>query len=61
MFEVLILNDAIRALIANNESAMKIREEALKNGYTPLVIDGINKVIEGISNLEEINNKLAIY
>ena len=61
MFEVLILNDAIRALIANNESAIKIREEALKNGYTPLVIDGIKKVIEGISNLEEINNKLAIY
>lgn len=61
MFEVLVLNDAIRTLIANNESAMKIREEALKNGYTPLVIDGINKVIEGISNLEEINNKLAIY
>ena len=61
MFEVLILNDAIRALIANNESAIKIREEALKNGYTPLVIDGIKKVIEGISNLEEINNKIAIY
>lgn len=61
VFEVLVLNDIIRALIANNESAMKIRQEALKNGYTPLIIDSINKVIKGITNVEEINNKLAIY
>ena len=61
VFEVLVLNDTIRALIANNESAMKIRQEALKNGYTPLIIDSINKVIKGITNVEEINNKLAIY
>ena len=61
LFEVLILNDNIRTLIANNESAIEIRKEALKVGYKPLVVDGINKVIKGITNLEEINNKLVIY
>ena len=61
LFEVLILNDNIRTLIANNESAIEIRKEALKIGYKPLVVDGINKVIKGITNLEEINNKLVIY
>ena len=61
LFEILILNDDIRTLIANNESAIEIRKEALKVGYKPLVVDGINKVIKGITNLEEINNKLVIY
>lgn len=61
IFEVLILDDKIRALIANNASAMEIKAAALESGYVPLVIDGVNKVIEGITNLNELNNKLAIY
>lgn len=61
IFEVLILDDKIRALIANNASAMEIKAAALESGYMPLVIDGINKVIEGITNLNELNNKLALY
>ena len=35
--------------------------KALQSGYAPLVIDGINKVISGITNLDELNNKLALY
>ena len=61
IFEVLILDDKIRALIANNASAMEIKVAALESGYKPLVIDGINKVLEGITNLKELNNKLALY
>lgn len=61
IFEVLILNDKIRALIADNASAMEIKEAALGNGYVPLIIDGVNKVLEGITNLDELNNKLALY
>lgn len=61
IFEVLILNDEIRALIANNGSAMEIKAAALKTGYLPLVIDGVNKVFDGITNLDELNNKLALY
>lgn len=61
IFEVLILDDKIRALIANNASAMEIKAAALESGYMPLVIDGVNKVIEGITNLNELNNKLALY
>ena len=61
MFEVLILNDEIRELIVNNESAIEIRKAALETGYKPLIIDGINKVLDGTTNLQELNNKLAIY
>lgn len=60
-FEVLILNDEIRALIANDASALEIKNEAVKSGYVPLVVDGIYKVLDGITNLQELNNKLALY
>ncbi len=61
IFEVLVLSDEIRELIVNNNSAMEIRKAALKSGYQPLIIDGIKKVINGTTNLQELNNKLAIY
>lgn len=61
IFEILILNDEIRSLISEGGSAMQIKEAALKNGYKPLVIDGVNKILEGFTNLEELNNKLALY
>ncbi len=61
IFEVLIVDDNIRELIVNNTSALEIKKAALKTGYLPLVVDGIQKVINGVTNLQELNNKLAIY
>ncbi len=61
VFEVLILTDALREMIVNNGSTIEIREQAMKEGYEPLVIDGIKKVINGITTLEELNKKLLIY
>ena len=61
IYEVLILNEKLRGLIIQDDSAIEIRKEAMKNGYLPLIVDGINRVIDGTTNLEELNNKLAIY
>ena len=61
VFEVLILTDALREMIVNNSSTIEIREQAMKEGYEPLVIDGIKKVINGTTTLEELNKKLLIY
>lgn len=60
IFEVLTLNDEIKELISNDESPIKIKREALKYGYEPLEIDGIRKVINGITNMKELNKKLLI-
>ena len=60
MFEVLPITDEIREAIAKDESNIAIREIALKNGYKPLVIDGINKVIEGITTIKELKKRLGI-
>lgn len=58
IFEILKINDEIKELISNDESPIKIKKEALKYGYEPLEIDGIRKVIDGVTNINEINKKL---
>lgn len=60
IFEILQINEEIKELISNGESAIKIKKEALKYGYEPLEIDGIRKVIDGITNMKELNKKLLI-
>ena len=55
------IDDEVRDLIARDGSSMEIRAKALELGYKPLVIDGLKKVLNGITTLDEINNKLIIY
>ena len=61
VFEVLILNDEIKSLIVADRPVMEIKNIALANGYVPLIVDGINKILDGVTNLQELNNKLAIF
>lgn len=61
IFEVLTINDKIKELIVKNASSMEIKNEALKQGYRPLLMDGINKVLNGVTTLQELNNKLVLY
>lgn len=58
IFEVLNITDDIKEAIMNGKSSIEIKKEALENGYKPLIVDGINKVIKGYTTLEELNNKL---
>ena len=60
IFEILQINDEIKELISNDESPIRIKKEALKYGYEPLEIDGIRKVIDGITTMKELNKKLLI-
>lgn len=61
IFEVLTIDDEIKDLISRDASSIEIRKKALELGYRPLVVDGMKKVLEGITTLDEINNKLIIY
>ena len=60
MFEILKIDETIKELISNDESPIRIKKEALKLGYEPLEIDGIRKVIDGVTNMEELNKKLIL-
>ena len=60
IFEVLSLDDNIKELIVNGASSIEIRKEALKGNFKPLVVDGIKKVIDGITTLDELDRKIIL-
>lgn len=61
IFETLLFTDKIKEMVVNGDSTINIRKEALSENYKPLVIEGIRKVIDGITTLQEINSKLLFY
>jgi len=61
IFEILLINDDIKEMIVDGASSIQIKNKAFENGYKPLVVDGIKKVINGITNMDEIDKNLIIY
>ena len=61
IFETLLITDPIKELIVKDASTIEIREEAYKEGYEPMIIEGIKKVIDGVTTLQELNSKLLFY
>lgn len=61
IFEVLCLDDYLKDMISEGKSSIDIREYAIKNTkYKPLVVDGINKVLEGITTIDELKSKITL-
>ncbi len=54
VFEVLVLDDAIRELIRNGQPAAAILKQARKNGMRELQEVGIQLVVKGITSMNEV-------
>lgn len=54
IFELMVITENIRNLIAKNVTTGKLRETAVKEGMCPLKNDGIKKVCEGITTIDEV-------
>lgn len=54
IFEILAIDDEINLAIAHNKNALEIRDIAKKNGFISLAEDGISRVSQGITSIEEI-------
>ena len=61
VFEILNLDDEVKELVMNGASSIEIRKNALQRTYRPLIVDGIRKVVNGITTLEELNRKLKVF
>ena len=61
IFETLLVTDPIKELIIKDASTIEIREEAYKEGYKPMIVEGIKKVLNGTTTLRELNSKLLFY
>ena len=57
--EILSVDEKIKDLIIADEPASEIRKVAYEEGYRPLVVDAFNKVLSGITTIEEVKKKLA--
>ncbi|HEY2414599.1 MAG TPA: GspE/PulE family protein, partial [Pirellulaceae bacterium] len=54
IFELMLVNAKIRELIFKNVSAVEIRKQAMTQGMKTLYVDGIRKVMKGVTTLEEV-------
>jgi len=59
IFELLIVNDELRAAINRNVSSNELQEIATRSGMTTLKEDGLAKVAAGITTNEELNRSTA--
>ncbi|GBD34448.1 putative type II secretion system protein HxcR [bacterium HR35] len=54
VYEVLSISDEIRELILKKASSTEIKDKAIELGMTTILEDGIRKVIQGITTIEEV-------
>jgi type IV pilus assembly protein PilB len=54
IFELMLVNSKIRELIFKNVSSVEIRKHAITQGMRTLYVDGIHKVMRGVTTLEEV-------
>jgi type IV pilus assembly protein PilB len=54
IFELMLINSKVRDLIFKNVSAVEIRKLAMKQGMKSLYVDGMHKVMRGVTSLEEV-------
>ena len=52
--ELLVVNDEIRSLIVKNVDAGTIKKAAIQAGMNTLREDGVNKVLEGKTTIDEL-------
>ena len=61
LFEILCMDDYLKYMIAEGKSTIEIKDYAMKNtGYKPLISDGIKKVLNGTTTIEELKRKITI-
>ncbi len=54
LYEVMVMNDALKDLILQGASTTELKEEAIRTGMNTLRRSGLNKVNEGMTTLDEV-------
>jgi general secretion pathway protein E len=54
IYELLVVDDTVRALVVEGKATGVVRKAAIANGLKTLRDDGIRKALEGITSLEEV-------
>jgi type IV pilus assembly protein PilB len=59
IFEILLVDDPIRAMIYDNVTAARLRQQARLAGMRTMRQDGIRKVLAGLTTIEEVVSATA--
>ena len=60
-FEILYVDEYLKEMISSGESSIDIKKYAVENTeYKPLIVDAVNKCLQGITTLEEIQKRMSI-
>ncbi|MDD2697134.1 MAG: GspE/PulE family protein [Candidatus Pacebacteria bacterium] len=54
IFEAILIDDEMEKFILKNPSMADFKEEAIKKGMVPMYQDGLIKVLEGLTTIEEV-------
>lgn len=54
IFEIFIIDDEMEKLILKIPSSAEVKEVAMKKGMVPMFVDGILKVLDGATTIEEV-------
>lgn len=60
VFECVFVDDAIRRCIADGDSGVALTALARRNGYEPMLVDGIRKTLAGDTTLDELRRVLVV-
>ncbi len=59
VIEILNMDENLKDLIIADMPSSEIRKAAYSAGYRPLVVDAFEKVLQGITTIQEVKRKLA--
>jgi len=54
LFEVMRITESLRKLILESRSTSELRKQAIADGMTPMFKDGLRKVEEGVTTIDEL-------
>ncbi len=60
IFEIMAMTAAVANLVIARADSLKVRNQALKDGMTELVTDGIAKIEKGLTTIEEVLSVAAV-
>ena len=61
VFEVLYIDDYLKEMISSGKSSIDIKKYAIEEtSYKPIIVDAVNKCLDGITTIEELQKKMSI-
>lgn len=61
VFEILYIDEYLKEMISESKSSIDIKKYAIENTqYKPLIVDAVNKCLQGITTIDEIQKKMSI-